>query len=302
MLTHIYTLSCPDTGAIRYVGKANDLQARLRGHLSCAGRERTRKARWIRSLVRQGKRPTIESIDLVPDREWQFWEQHWVQVIGGCWGFDLTNGDAGGLGMGRCTPEMAKKIAMKLSGVPNLALSKPVFQYSASGEYLAEFKSVADGATSAGGSHANIVRAIKRRTLAYGSLWSYQRAANLERAVRPAPSAESIAKMAAAHRGKIVPLETRLKQRAARLGKPPANKGVKKSPELIALYRVTCPSRKAVEQVSGGAVIGIFGSVKEAASATGATRAGIIKCIAGTQAHAAGFQWRFALNNPVEIG
>lgn len=151
MLTHIYTLSCPDTGAIRYVGKANDLQARLRGHLSCAGRERTRKARWICSLARQGKRPTIESIDLVPDSEWQFWEQHWVQVIGGCWGFDLTNGDAGGLGMGRCTPEMAKKIAMKLSGVPNLALSKPVFQYSASGEYLAEFKSVADGATSAGG-------------------------------------------------------------------------------------------------------------------------------------------------------
>ena len=299
--THIYTLSCPDTGAIRYVGKSNDLQTRLRDHISSSGRERTRRANWVRSLKRQGKKPVIESLDVVPESDWQRWEQYWIQVVGGCWGFDLTNGDAGGLGTGRCTPEMAKKIAMKLSGVPNLALAKRVFQYSASGNYIAEFKSVADGAASAGGAHANIVRAIKKRTSAYGSLWSYQRMAHLERAAKPPRSAESIAKSAAAHRGKRVSAETRSKQRAARLGKSPANKGVKMPPELTAFYRAACTSRKAVEQVGRGAVIGIYGSIKEAAMASGATRAGIIKCIAGSQAHAAGFQWQFVASNPVEV-
>ena len=297
--THIYTLSCPDTGAIRYVGKANDLQARLRGHLSCAGRERTRKANWIRSLVRQGKRPTIESIDVVPDSQWQFWEQHWVQVLGGCWGFDLTNGDAGGLGTGRCTPELAEKISKKLSGVPNLALSKRVYQYTLSGNYLSDFVSVADAAKAAGGAHANIIHAIKRHTACKGYLWSYERKDHMDRAVRQPPSREKIAKLAEANRGRVASAATRLKQRLARLGKSPANKGVAPTVEQRRKGSEACPSKRAVLQILNGAIVARHDSIKSASIATGATRAGILKCTKGKSAHAAGFQWQIDINNPV---
>jgi len=299
--THIYTLSCPDTGAIRYVGKSNDLPTRLRDHISSSGRERTRKANWVRSLKRQGKKPVIESLDVVPEAEWQQWEQYWIQVVGGCWGFDLTNGDSGGLGTGRCTPELAKKIAMKLSGVPNLALSKRVYQYTLDGSYLAEFRSVAEAAKAIGGMHANIIHAIKRHTACKGHLWSYEFKDHMERAVRQPPSKEKIAKLAEANWGRVASAATRLKQRLARLGKPPANKGVAPTIEQRQKGSEACPSKRAVLQILNGGIVARHDSIKAASIATGATRAGILKCTKGQSAHAAGYQWRIDINNPTAV-
>lgn len=299
--THIYTLSCPDTGAIRYVGKSNDMQARLRDHLSSAGRERTRRANWIRSLKKQGKTPVIESLDVVPESEWQMWEQYWIQVVGGCWGFDLTNGDAGGLGTGRCTPELAEKISKKLAGVPNLALAKRVYQYTLAGDQITSFVSVAEAARATASSHGNIIHAIKHRTACVGYLWAYDCKDLMVRAVRQPPSRETIEKIAATNRGRQVSAETRLKQRLARLGKTPSNKGIASTQEQRQKNSEACPSKRAVLQILNGGIVARHDSIKAASIATGATRAGILKCTKGKSAHAAGFQWRIDINNPTAV-
>ena len=69
--TFIYALIDPRTGAIRYVGKADDPEYRLSQHLIDDGREKSYKASWIRSLRAQGLRPLIRIIDEVLGTEWQ---------------------------------------------------------------------------------------------------------------------------------------------------------------------------------------------------------------------------------------
>jgi len=100
--TFIYTLTDPRDGLIRYVGKADNLKSRFQSHMK---NENTRKCGWIKSLKKQGLKPIIEAIDIVPINEWQFWEQYWIQVTKS-WGFDLYNGDNGGLGSTRFTNEV----------------------------------------------------------------------------------------------------------------------------------------------------------------------------------------------------
>lgn len=67
----IYALRDPRTDCIRYVGKANDLRARLASHLRDSRRRRTPVCDWIRSLMRKGLVPRIELLEQVEDSSWQ---------------------------------------------------------------------------------------------------------------------------------------------------------------------------------------------------------------------------------------
>ena len=58
----IYGLYCPKTGALRYVGKANDAKRRLKSHLRDAKRRNTPVCLWISGLVREGLAPRMEVI------------------------------------------------------------------------------------------------------------------------------------------------------------------------------------------------------------------------------------------------
>lgn len=55
----IYALCCPDTGRVRYVGKANDAAKRMASHLRDAKRRRTPVYSWIRSLQGSGLVPAM---------------------------------------------------------------------------------------------------------------------------------------------------------------------------------------------------------------------------------------------------
>jgi hypothetical protein len=56
--SQIYALTDTD-GSIRYIGKANDAAARLKGHLSDAKRGSRPVNRWVKKLVDAGKAPGL---------------------------------------------------------------------------------------------------------------------------------------------------------------------------------------------------------------------------------------------------
>ena len=95
--TNIYSLSDPNTGEIRYIGKTyNKLRKRLYAHINeCKSDNKSHKISWIKGLLSNGEIPVISIIDIVPTDDWQFWEQYWIEQFKQ-WGFNLTNIAKGG--------------------------------------------------------------------------------------------------------------------------------------------------------------------------------------------------------------
>ena len=86
----IYALRCPDTNAVRYVGRTSiSLRARLTNHmgmLKASKRPNKQLTAWKQGLLEQGKCPTISllavvSIDFANNAE-RKWTRHY-QKIGG---------------------------------------------------------------------------------------------------------------------------------------------------------------------------------------------------------------------------
>ncbi|MGA0604879.1 hypothetical protein ACO2Q0_02675 [Phenylobacterium sp. VNQ135] len=55
----IYGLTDPETGAVRYIGKANSVEARFRGHLRETRRRRTPLYDWMRKVLDAGQVPGV---------------------------------------------------------------------------------------------------------------------------------------------------------------------------------------------------------------------------------------------------
>jgi hypothetical protein len=91
----IYALCDPDTGEIRYVGKANDVVVRYGKHLK--DKEDTYKARWIRKLTANGKKPMLEILESVEMEGWQEAEKFWIRYFRFL-GMELVNTAEGGMG------------------------------------------------------------------------------------------------------------------------------------------------------------------------------------------------------------
>ncbi len=97
-MNKIYALVDPVTDAVRYVGKAVDVERRLRRHLKDArDGKRDHKSLWIASLLRQNLRPCVKILEECGD-DWQSAEIRWIANLraGGC---DLTNTAPGGEGI-----------------------------------------------------------------------------------------------------------------------------------------------------------------------------------------------------------
>lgn len=105
---YIYSLNCPITGLVKYIGKTNNLKQRYWDHLK--EKKNNLKCAWIKSLKNKGLKPTIEEIDYIPESEWQFWEQYYVSLFKS-WGFELKNGNDGGLGSGKMPQDVKDKIS-----------------------------------------------------------------------------------------------------------------------------------------------------------------------------------------------
>lgn len=111
--TFIYVLKDPDTGQVRYVGKADDPYRRFKQHVGYFSK--THRTCWIRKLKSLGKLPILEILDEISIEHWQQWEVAWIEYFKeqGC---DLVNGTLGGEGL-LATPETKQKISQALKGI-----------------------------------------------------------------------------------------------------------------------------------------------------------------------------------------
>lgn len=94
--TFLYTLSDPRNGKIRYVGKSDNPDKRLSSHLR--DRRLSHKRTWIDGLRQEGLVPTLDLLDEVPERDWEFWEQEYIRVFRAI-GIRLVNMTDGGEGI-----------------------------------------------------------------------------------------------------------------------------------------------------------------------------------------------------------
>jgi len=84
----IYGLKDPRDGQIKYIGKTNKPEQRLRGHLADKGY--SAKTMWLDHLRAEGLDPELVVLDDVPVATWRRAEQHWINK-GLAMGWPLTN-------------------------------------------------------------------------------------------------------------------------------------------------------------------------------------------------------------------
>lgn len=108
--TFIYTIS--HNNKIRYIGKSNNPEKRLKCHIY--ENSNSHKGNWLKSIIKSGDYPTVEILDEVPIKEWQFWEQYWIEQFKQ-WGYVLLNVTNGGEGAeGYSHTEKTKQIMREL--------------------------------------------------------------------------------------------------------------------------------------------------------------------------------------------
>jgi hypothetical protein len=111
---HIYALKDPKSLEIRYVGQTIlPLSRRLVCHMGAARRGvGLYCGHWISSLVDQGEKPLIESLQTVPQLDLDEAERWWIEHLKSK-GANLTNLTIGGTGNGRRTNKTSPKVTCK---------------------------------------------------------------------------------------------------------------------------------------------------------------------------------------------
>jgi hypothetical protein len=115
--TFIYALIDPRDGRIRYVGKANNPQVRLRNHVKESRNGHSdHKARWVRLLLREGLYPKLSILEECSVSVWKERECYWIARLRseGC---NLVNAKDGGDGL-ELTEEARAKMSAAKKGKP----------------------------------------------------------------------------------------------------------------------------------------------------------------------------------------
>lgn len=94
-MTFIYGLIDPRTEEVRYIGKSNDPQERLRQHMKCRTVDQTYKAKWLRQLKSSGIAPILIILEQCEEETWEACEISWI-AFGRQRGWPLTNTCDGG--------------------------------------------------------------------------------------------------------------------------------------------------------------------------------------------------------------
>lgn len=113
----IYVLM-DEFGVIRYVGKTINPPQRLQYHFYA--NRRSHKDNWIKSMLTNGKKPTMEVLEEVEcecDLDWHEAEMFWIAYFRFL-GLPLTNLENGGQGAGRMPPETRAKMSATRKGKP----------------------------------------------------------------------------------------------------------------------------------------------------------------------------------------
>jgi hypothetical protein len=161
--TNIYVLIDPRTNMVRYVGKANNVTQRYQAHLNRARKHQIHKKNWIEQLKREGLKPIIEVIDVVPIADWIFWETYWISQAR-TWGFDLINYTSGGDG---CTFGNQTSFKKGEMGIKVVALTK-------NGDYVNTYDSTIEAENKIGKRGIDSVLSKKTKTCG-GFIWLYHK-------------------------------------------------------------------------------------------------------------------------------
>lgn len=88
--TFIYILICPVDGLVKYVGKSNNPNKRLKDHTLDFRNMDYNKSLWITKLKQQKLKPEMVIIDEVSAFEWKFYEEFYSQYFKSL-GYSLFN-------------------------------------------------------------------------------------------------------------------------------------------------------------------------------------------------------------------
>lgn len=91
----IYTLECPVTGQIRYIGQTKRPKERLSKHIRQSKNPKIHSECWINSLTSKGLLPIMRIIDECNENDIDLLEKMYIGLFRS-WGFDLTNRQEGG--------------------------------------------------------------------------------------------------------------------------------------------------------------------------------------------------------------
>jgi len=91
---YIYGLFSNIDDTIKYIGKANNLEVRLKMHYSQRNTGKTYKNNWIKKVIDDGNLIKIKVIEEVSVNNWIEREKYWINFYKG----QLTNTSSGGLG------------------------------------------------------------------------------------------------------------------------------------------------------------------------------------------------------------
>ena len=113
--TFIYGLVDPENGKVRYVGKANNPEKRLKGHVKDAHSYRC--ANWVKALRRRGLSPQVITLAVVPIDDWQGAERSQIHLYRSLGMADLNLADGGeGWPGGTHSEQSRAKISAALVG------------------------------------------------------------------------------------------------------------------------------------------------------------------------------------------
>ncbi len=207
----IYGLCDPRDGKIKYVGKAKDLQVRLKSHFKCAKRTSTPKNAWLLKLKSLGMKPEMIILEQVRKSFWSEAERWWISKYRE-WEPNLKNVDDGGRGRSNYAVSMETRERLSIAGLGRRHTDESKRRMSIaqknkiiSDEGMARL--VASGRANLGRRHTDAARH------------------KMSLARRGVPkSAEHRRKMSLAHMGKTIPAESRAKMSAAKQGWKPSER------------------------------------------------------------------------------
>lgn len=111
--SYIYTLSCPITKDIRYIGQSFDPKTRYRRHISDSKKRKDHKSNWIKSLLEINLKPKLDIIHTCNESNVDYYEKYYIEKYKKL--YDLTNSKDGGKAY-KMTQEIKDKIRESLKG------------------------------------------------------------------------------------------------------------------------------------------------------------------------------------------
>lgn len=136
----VYALHDPRDWSVRYIGKSTSSLQRPRAHVTRSAFERTHKARWIQSILREGLEPGVSILQRCERAaDLSEAERHWIAHYRSN-GTRLTNATDGGNGcLGRVSsPETRAKKRAKMLGFRHSDETKRRISLSKAGRQLSE--------------------------------------------------------------------------------------------------------------------------------------------------------------------